>query len=47
MNVLVMNLQRLLELLCLFFVLWWQLLVAVALALSSNRRELSYQPSGA
>jgi hypothetical protein len=47
MNVLVMNLQKLLELLCLFFVLCWQLLVTAARALSSNSRGLSYQLSGA
>jgi hypothetical protein len=47
MNVLVVNLQKLLELLCLFFALCWQLLVSAARALSSNSRELSYQRSGA
>jgi hypothetical protein len=47
MNDLVMNLQKLMELLYLFFVLCWQLLVSTARALSSNSRELSYQLSGA
>lgn len=47
MNVLVMNLQKLLELLGLFFVLCWQLLVTSVRALSSNSRGLSYQLSGA
>jgi hypothetical protein len=47
MNVLVMNLQKLLELLCLFFAHFWQLLVNAARALSANSRGLSYQLSGA
>jgi IS5 family transposase len=47
MNALVKNLQKLLELFCLFFVLCWQLLVSAARALSANRRGLSCQLSGA
>ena len=47
MNVLVMNLQKLLELFYLFFALCWQLLVSAARALSSNSRGSSYQLSGA
>jgi hypothetical protein len=47
MNVLVMNLQKLLELFCLFFVLCWQLLVSAARALSANSRGLSCQLSEA
>jgi IS5 family transposase len=47
MNFLVMNLQKLLELFCLFFALCWQLLISAARALSSNSRELSYQLGGA
>jgi len=47
MNVLVMNLQKLLELFCLFFVLCWQLLASAARALSANSRGLSCQLSEA
>mgnify|MGYP002825816070 CR=1 FL=1 len=47
MNILMMNLQKLLELLCLFFALCWQLLVSAGRALSSNSRVLSDQLSGA
>jgi hypothetical protein len=45
MNILVMKLQKLLELLCLFFALCWQLLVTAARALSVNSRGLSYRMS--
>jgi transposase, IS5 family len=47
MNVLVMNLQKLQELLCVFFAFCWQLLVSAARALSSNSRGLSYRLGGA
>ena len=47
MNVLVMTLQKLLEILGFFFALCWQLLVIAAQALSANSRGLSYQLSGA
>jgi hypothetical protein len=47
MNILVMNLQKLLELLFVFFALWWQLLASTASAQSSNSGSLSYQLSGA
>jgi IS5 family transposase len=46
MNIMVMNLQKLLELLCLLFAFCWQLWVSAARALSSNSRGLSYQLSG-
>jgi transposase len=47
MNILVMNLQKLLELLFVFFALWWQLLASTVSAQSSNSGSLSYQLSGA
>lgn len=46
MDILAMTLQKLLELLCLFFALCWQLLITAARALSSNGRGLSYQLRG-